>query len=107
MIWLALRWCLLWALKLVVVPERAAPDPVIDPNSKCVVCGAREGKLRAVSVAPLVERDEQTGKDVVLKSQLKCEQTCQVCGARMNHDPVHEKADELAIAAGVQGRLYV
>ena len=56
----------------------------IDPNARCPVCGAREGRLRCVWQA---EPGPQS-KDVPPKYKVQCQHTCDECGARWFEKPV-------------------
>lgn len=102
MIWIGLQRLLVLFLKLWVLPAKPAADPTIDPNQKCPVCGARQGTLRAVWTKPITRTDEETNTTKVVKGDVMVEHTCGVCGARSNHKPVHEDANNLALPVGVQ-----
>jgi formate dehydrogenase maturation protein FdhE len=62
-----------WLLRMIQMPK---PLDVarIHPNSRCPVCGASRGSLRAVEIAGGVE-----GKNLAMSL---CQHTCSICGAR-------------------------
>ena len=56
----------------------------IDPNARCPVCGAHEGRLRCVWQA---EPGPQS-KDVPPKYKVQAQHSCRQCGARWFEAPV-------------------
>ena len=68
-----------WSLRMIRMPK---PLDVarIHPNTRCPVCGASRGSLRAVEIPGTVEGDKHA---VIL-----CQHTCSICGARWFEKPV-------------------
>ena len=86
MIWYWLILAIKKAIWLFRIPK---PDDLayINRNAKCPVCGWERGHLRAVHM--------QTGLQVQNRppeKKLKCQQTCDNCGARIFHEPVAKTA---------------
>lgn len=75
MIWYWLRQLLSFA-RWLVVPPKPADVARVNPHSKCSVCGARRGTLRAI-----VGQLHAPGSKLPV-SRLICQHTCAVCGAR-------------------------
>jgi len=69
----------------------------IDPNARCPVCGAREGRLRCV----LKAKPGPTAKNPVIGGQILCQHTCAVDGARWFDSPIAKAVDPSKVLPSV------
>ena len=77
MLWIWLRFALVWMLRMLVPPPiPARPLPQIDVNAPCPACGHRKGKITCV---------EADGHPTIRHE-------CDVCGARFHEQPVLKDA---------------
>ena len=93
MIWLWLRACLAFLLRLLVPPGSWVVPPldrVIDSNAPCPACGARKGVLKFVRSADskMAIAAERNPMIAVTMGNPVVSHTCQVCGFVWGDRPV-------------------
>lgn len=89
MIWFWLVEFIRKIVKLIRIPN-AEEFAIVAPNAKCPVCGHNKGHLRCVLVA---DPGPNPPKNLQVPGSIKCQHSCEICGARWFDKPIVSKVD--------------